>query len=321
MPVAARAAVSNAGLLVLFPVGAAALGAGVAAWRRPGPQLTSGIQHFAAGVVFAALGGEVLPDLRREGHLGAVLLGFSAGIALLLALGAYADRQDKAAEQRPRVATGSLPAGLLAAVAIDLLIDGLLVGLGATLGSRQGLVITIALTLEILFLAVSVASACSTGTSAGHEPAWSAAPWACSAPQARSSERPSSVRPVRRFSRRFWRSAPRRCCTSSWRSSSSRRTKRKRPRSWPRCSSSASSHCSPSQDERHTMTAPDQGPPAAVAVGCSDGACSSPASTPPVRDPGWHRAARQALLLSWTSLRGRPSKAPSDCTRVPAPTA
>ena len=160
MPVSPGVAVSTAGLLVLFPVGAAALGAGVAAWRRPGAQLTSGIQHFAAGVVFAALAGEVLPDLRREGHLGAVLTGFGAGVGLLLALGAYADQQDKAAECRagdvPATDGGSLPMGLLAAVAIDLLIDGLLVGLGATLGSKQGLIITVALTIEILFLAVSV---------------------------------------------------------------------------------------------------------------------------------------------------------------------
>lgn len=159
MTVGTADAVGTAGLLVLFPVGAAAVGAGVAAWRRPGPQLTSGIQHFAAGVVFAALAGEVLPDLRREGHLGAVLLGFTAGVVLLLALGAYAKRQEQAAEERPATEGGgpaALPLGLLSAVAIDLLIDGLLVGLGATLGSKQGLIITIALTVEILFLAVSV---------------------------------------------------------------------------------------------------------------------------------------------------------------------
>ena len=149
------AAVGTAALLVLFPVAAAGIGAGVAAWRRPGPQLTSGIQHFAAGVVFAALAGEVLPDLRREGHLGAVLLGFTAGVGLLLALGAYADRQEAATGERFQT-DGALPIGLLSAVAIDLLIDGLLVGLGATLGSKQGLIITIALTIEILFLAVSV---------------------------------------------------------------------------------------------------------------------------------------------------------------------
>jgi ZIP family zinc transporter len=152
MALSSGAAVSTAAVLVLFPVGAAALGAGVAAWRRPGPQLTSAIQHFAAGVVFAALAGEVLPDLRSEGHLGSVLLGFSTGVILLLGLGAYAERQEKDSADR----RGALPLGLLSAVAIDLLIDGLLVGLGATLGDKQGLIITIALTIEILFLAVSV---------------------------------------------------------------------------------------------------------------------------------------------------------------------
>ncbi len=60
-----------------------------------------------------------------------------------------------AGEARPGGAA-PLPWGLLAAVGIDLVIDGMLVGLGATLGSKQGLVLTVALTIEILFLAVSV---------------------------------------------------------------------------------------------------------------------------------------------------------------------
>ncbi len=161
-------AVATASRLVLFPIGAAAVGAALAAWRAPGEKVTSGVQHFAAGVVFAALAGEVLPDLRGQGHLGAVLVGFTGGVVLLLALGAYSRRQEAAAtkvasasasasagEARPGGAA-PLPWGLLAAVGIDLVIDGLLVGLGATLGSKQGLVLTIALTIEILFLAVSV---------------------------------------------------------------------------------------------------------------------------------------------------------------------
>lgn len=170
MSVLARAAV-----LVAFPVVAAAVGAAVAALRPPGPKLTSGVQHFAAGVVFAAVAGEVLPDLRREGHLGFVVVGFTVGVAVLLALGAYSRAMEAAAEQRRQAAasagpgaagggggggtaaTGSaLPVGLLVAVGIDLLIDGLLVGLGVTLGSNQGLILTVALTLEILFLALAV---------------------------------------------------------------------------------------------------------------------------------------------------------------------
>ena len=45
---------------------------------------------------------------------------------------------------------------MLAAIGSDLLIDGVLVGLGVSLGARQGLILTIALTLEIAFLALSV---------------------------------------------------------------------------------------------------------------------------------------------------------------------
>lgn len=150
-------AVAQAAALVAFPVAAAAVGATVATFRRPGPQVTSGVQHFAAGVVLAAVAGELLPELRREGRLGAVVAGFGVGVAVLLALGAVSRRQESAARQRAGGGGGArLPVGLLAAVGIDLLIDGLLVGLGATLGSNQGLILSVALTTEILFLAVVV---------------------------------------------------------------------------------------------------------------------------------------------------------------------
>lgn len=141
----------QAALLVAFPVAAAVLGSIIAALRAPGPKLSSAIQHFAAGVVLAALAGEVLPDLRAEGNLAFAAVGFTAGTAVVLTLGAIGRRLDRKAPVR-----GSLPAGLLAAVGIDLLLDGMLVGLGTVLGARQALILTIALTIEILFLALSL---------------------------------------------------------------------------------------------------------------------------------------------------------------------
>ena len=144
-------AAAQAALLVAFPVTAAIVGSLIATVRPPGPKLSSAIQHFAAGVVLAALAGEVLPDLRAAGNLAFAAAGFSAGTAVMLALGAFGRRIDR----KTQVA-GSLPAGLLAAVGIDLLLDGLLVGLGTVLGARQALILTIALTIEILFLALSV---------------------------------------------------------------------------------------------------------------------------------------------------------------------
>lgn len=150
--------VSQAAVLVIFPVVAGAVGAFGAALKAPSKKMTSGVQHLAAGVVFAAVATEVLPDLREQGHIWAAVAGFATGVVVLLTLGAYSRRMESATKVAP--ATGGepprWPVGLLIAVGIDLLLDGLLVGLGVTLGSNQGIILTIALTLEILFLGLAV---------------------------------------------------------------------------------------------------------------------------------------------------------------------
>lgn len=148
--------VARAAVLVSFPVAAAIVGSLVALIRRPGPRLISGIQHFAAGVVMAALVGEVMPDLRREGQLPWAVGGFVIGVAVVLSLGAWGRRLESRERSVARTVGYVLPVGLLVAVGIDLVLDGLLVGLGVTLGSSEGLILTIALTIEILFLSLSV---------------------------------------------------------------------------------------------------------------------------------------------------------------------
>lgn len=141
--------VATAAIYVTFPVVAAVVGSAIAAVRRPGEVFTSAVQHLAAGIVLAAVVGEILPELRNEGRLPWAVAGFALGVAVMLTLGAYGRRVDA---QR----AGAAPVGFLVAVGIDLLLDGLLVGLAVQLGSTQGLILTIALTLEVLFLALSV---------------------------------------------------------------------------------------------------------------------------------------------------------------------
>ncbi|CCH89347.1 Cation transporter [Modestobacter italicus] len=147
-------ALQEAGLLVLFPVVATVAGAAAAGLRPPGPRATSAIQHFAAGVVLAAVAGEVLPDLRERGGYGITAIGFAAGVGLLLLM----QRFEPAAEPQPgdRSDRRAFPVGLVLVVGVDLLVDGLLVGVGVTLGEGAGLVLTVALTLEVLFLGLAV---------------------------------------------------------------------------------------------------------------------------------------------------------------------
>src|SRR5689334_9825123 len=59
--------------LTLVPVAAAALSGVAAAVRRPGERVTSGLQHFAAGVVFAAAAIELLPPVLQQAPTVAVI--------------------------------------------------------------------------------------------------------------------------------------------------------------------------------------------------------------------------------------------------------
>lgn len=143
----------------MIPVVATILGGVVASYRAPGPRLRSAIQHFAAGVVFAAVGTELLPEIQEQASsLWPLIIGFALGVALMLAIKwslphAEAGGSHGAGEANPRT--------LLITVGVDMLIDGLLIGMGFATGEELGFLLTIALTLELLFLALSVSAALS----------------------------------------------------------------------------------------------------------------------------------------------------------------
>ena len=68
--------------------------------------------------------------------------GFAIGVAAMLGLRALTARGT----------TAGGPAGLVATVGLDMLVDGLLIGVAFAAGSSTGILITIALTLEVFFL-------------------------------------------------------------------------------------------------------------------------------------------------------------------------
>lgn len=138
---------------ILWPVAFMILGGIAAIFRAPGPRLTSAIQHFAAGVVFAAIAVELLPELVGEHAPFAVLVGFALGVLLMLGVKALTERLGAKA-LLPVGGTAS-PLGLVATIAVDVFIDGLLIGLGFAAGAEKGKMLTIALTIELIFLGLS----------------------------------------------------------------------------------------------------------------------------------------------------------------------
>lgn len=150
---------SLAGVMMFAAVPAVAvvLGGVVAAVRTPGPKVQSAVQHIAAGVLFAALATELLPDVIHQRLPWVTLGGFALGVVAMLLLKALAKRLE---EREEKTATPSgLPTSLLLASALDIALDGLLIGVSFAAGERQGLLITIAMTLEVLFLGVATAAA------------------------------------------------------------------------------------------------------------------------------------------------------------------
>jgi len=130
-------------LYTLIPLAAVIVGAVLSVVRRPGPAFVSGMQHLAAGVVFAAAASEVLPQIKHGASPVATLIGGLVGLGVMLLL--------KVVEGRAKG-----PVAMLGAVGIDILVDGLVLGLAFLAGEKAGLLLTVALTLEVLFLGLTV---------------------------------------------------------------------------------------------------------------------------------------------------------------------
>ncbi|WP_296713105.1 transporter [Rhodoblastus sp.] len=127
------------------PVAAAIVGGAIAAIRQPSDQTRSIVQHLAAGVVFSAAAVEILPDVIHANAPVATAIGSCLGVVVMLGL-QFAERR------------GSGILALTVVSGLDVFIDGLVLGLSFLQNARQGLLLAIALTLELGFLGLAVAS-------------------------------------------------------------------------------------------------------------------------------------------------------------------
>jgi zinc transporter, ZIP family len=149
-------------LLMCIPAFVALTGGVLAAYWHPSRQARSLIQHFAAGVVLAALAVELLPEIAREHAPGLVLAGsFALGSLFMYALKLWTMRMEHRA-----VASnggGGLDSGLLLATFIDVAVDGFIIGAGFAAGGETGPILAIGLSVELLFLGLALTSDATTG--------------------------------------------------------------------------------------------------------------------------------------------------------------
>ncbi len=117
----------------------------LANWLTPGTKVTSALQHLAAGIIFATIATEVVPELLDGGHIGAVSIGYVLGMCLIFGV-RYIDTKNESKQEQ-----GSW-VGLAVGGGVDLLIDGFLMGVAFSISKESGILLTIAIAFEVLFL-------------------------------------------------------------------------------------------------------------------------------------------------------------------------
>lgn len=145
-------------LLTSIPVLALLASAAFGAYVPAGERLKSALQHFAAGVVFAIVAVELIPDLRQRHDPWEMGVSFAIGVVLMLVVRMGAERLENKAFQ-------GYPYGMAAAIGIDLLFDGILLGIGIAAGARAGKLMAAGLGTETLSLGLALTSSFNAKTS------------------------------------------------------------------------------------------------------------------------------------------------------------
>lgn len=136
---------------LLVPIGVTILGGVIAAFRTISTRTRGIVQHFTAGVVFAALAGEAIPDVVHRHALIPTVIGFICGVALMVGIARITGDDDETVES-------GVPWGLLIPLGVDALLDGLVIGIGLTAGVAVGTLIAVALSFEMFFLGLTTAA-------------------------------------------------------------------------------------------------------------------------------------------------------------------
>lgn len=159
------------------------VGAMIAAYatRSQKSTLTSYVQHFAAGLIIAAATLDLIPEALQLGGGLPLLFGFVLGTAFMLTLRAllnsfgqghshghgHSDKHEQGHLHGPGDTQAAVRTGvnlrLVIALAFVVLIDGAIIGVAVSVGGADALLIAIALSTELFFVAASTAGSTRAG--------------------------------------------------------------------------------------------------------------------------------------------------------------
>jgi zinc transporter, ZIP family len=136
---------------ILLAAGAGVLGGVLALFWSPDGKIRGAVQHFAAGAVLAAVASNVIPEVERTGTFVGIMGGFILGGLVMIGLKWLVLKFEEEEKKR-----NQFPVGLAAAAAVDTFLDGAIISIGFSSGQQLGVLLAVALALELLFLTLSV---------------------------------------------------------------------------------------------------------------------------------------------------------------------
>lgn len=139
-------------LFALAPAAALLLGGLLALFRTPKAAWRSAILHFAAGVIFSVVAVELLPDIVKRHEPVQIIIGFTLGIVTMLLIRRFAEQKEKAV----LTAAKGIPIAMLVAIGVDIVIDGLVLGIGFAAGEKEGMMLALALSIELFSLGIAL---------------------------------------------------------------------------------------------------------------------------------------------------------------------
>lgn len=124
---------------------------------RPERTVISLVQHLAAGIILAALMVEVFPEILRTPMAESTLiLSFAIGVLFMYGVKFLGERLEGG--NTSRTAQQRLNYGMIITVFLDALLDGVTIGAGFAAGQKVGFALALGLSVEMLFLAISLIS-------------------------------------------------------------------------------------------------------------------------------------------------------------------
>jgi len=127
---------------------------------KVGDKMQSTILHLAAGVIFAVVAVEILPDIVEKGSITNISVGFFAGLGTMLLIKHFSHKAEEKHKLQvtkyTEIGKKLLPWALIIGIAVDIFIDGILLGVGFAAGQSEGILLCAALSLEILVLGLVV---------------------------------------------------------------------------------------------------------------------------------------------------------------------